>query len=53
MKTSKFVDAGGYNGNDRKGDWRLRMGRLRGVEKENKFTSDTERFGKHQESVYK
>ena len=37
-KTSKFVNAGGYNGNERVEDWRLGMGRQRGVEKEDKFT---------------
>ena len=42
-KTSKFVNAGGYYGNERAGDWRLGMGRQRGVEKENKFTLGTER----------
>ena len=34
-KTSKFLDAGGYNGNERAGNGRLGMGRLRGLEKEN------------------
>ena len=43
-KTSKFVDAGGYNGNDRAGDWGLGMGRQRGMEKENIFTLGTETF---------
>ena len=34
-KTSKFVDAGGYNWNERAGNFRLGMGRQRGMEKEN------------------
>ena len=34
-KTSEFVDAGGYNRNERAGNWRLGMDRQRGVEKEN------------------
>ena len=37
------MDAGDYNFNERAGDWRLGMGRQRGVEKENKFTLGTER----------
>ena len=41
--TSKFVDAGGYNGNEREGNWRLGMGRQGGVDKQNKFTLGTER----------
>ena len=44
-KTSKFVDARGYKRNEREreGNWRLGMGRQIRVEKENKFTSGTER----------
>ena len=34
-KTSKFVDSGGYNKNEREGNWRLVMGRQRRVEREN------------------
>jgi hypothetical protein len=34
-KTSAFLDAGGYNRNERAGNWRLGMGRQRGVEKKN------------------
>ena len=34
-KTSKFVDAVGNNGNERAGNWRLGMGRQRGMEEEN------------------
>jgi hypothetical protein len=34
-KTSKFMDAGGYNRNEREGNCRLGMGRHRGMEKEN------------------
>ena len=48
-KTSKFVDSGGYNRNEREGNWRLGISRERRMEKENKFTIGT---GKHQESVY-
>jgi hypothetical protein len=32
-----------YNRNGRAGNWRLGMGRQRGVEKENEFTLGTER----------
>jgi hypothetical protein len=39
-KSSKFVDAGGYNRNEREGNWRLGMGRQREVEKKNIFTLD-------------
>ena len=42
-KASKLVDAGGYNRNERAGNWRLGMGRQGGVEKKNKFTLGTER----------
>ena len=42
-KTSKFVDAGGFNRNEKEGNLRLGMSRQRRVEKENKFTLDTER----------
>ena len=42
-KTSKFVDAGGYNRNEREENWRLAMGRQRRMEKENKFTLGTEK----------
>ena len=34
-KTSEVLDAGGYNRNQRAGNWRLGMGRQRGVKKEN------------------
>ena len=34
-KTSKFVNAGRYNMNEREWNWRLVMGRQRRVEKEN------------------
>jgi hypothetical protein len=34
-KTSEFLDAGGYNRNERAGNWQLGMGRQREVEKEN------------------
>ena len=34
-KTSEFVDAGGYNRNERAGNWRLGMCRQRRVGKEN------------------
>ena len=34
-KTSEFLDAGGYNMNERAWNWRLGIGRQRGVEKEN------------------
>ena len=37
------MDAGGYNKNEREGNSQLGMGRQRRVEKENKFTLDTER----------
>ena len=43
-KNSKFVDAGGYNKNEREGKCRLGMGRQRSMEKVNKFTLSTERF---------
>ena len=33
-KTSELLDAGGYNRNEKAGNWRLGMGRQRGVEKE-------------------
>ena len=33
-KLSEFLDAGGYNRNERAGNWRLGMGRQRGLEKE-------------------
>ena len=36
------MDSGGYNRNERKGNWRLGMGRQRRMEKENKFTLGTE-----------
>ena len=40
----EFVDAGGYNGNESEGNWRLGMGRQRRMEKKNKIkTLDTER----------
>ena len=44
-KTSEFLDAGGYNRNEREreGNWRIGMGQQRRVEKENKFTLGTER----------
>jgi len=42
-KTSKFVDALGDNRNERKGNWRLRMGRLREMQKKNNFPLATER----------
>jgi hypothetical protein len=42
-KTSNLVDAGGYNGDERDGNWRLGMGRQRGLAKENKFTLGIER----------
>ena len=42
-KTSKFLDAGGYNRDDREGNWRLGMGRQRRLEKGNKSTLGTER----------
>ena len=32
-KTTKFVDAGVYNRNEREGNWPLGMGRQRGVER--------------------
>ena len=32
-KTSEFLDAGGYNRNESAGNWRLGMGRQRGVKK--------------------
>ena len=34
-KSSEFLNAGGYNRNQRAGNWRLGMGGQRGVEKEN------------------
>ena len=40
----KFLDEGGYNGNERAGDWQLVMGRQRRAKKENKFTIGTERY---------
>ena len=43
-KTSEFLDAGGYNRNQRTGNWRLGMGLQRGVEKESKFSLGTEKF---------
>ena len=43
MYTSEFLDAGGYKWNERAGNWRLGMGRQRGVEKENTFTLGTGR----------
>ena len=33
-KTSEFVDAAGYDRNERAGYWRHRMGQQRGLEKE-------------------
>jgi len=42
-KISKFMDAGGYNGNERVGNWRFGMGQQRGVDNENKFTLGTVR----------
>ena len=37
-KTSEFLEAGGYNRNERAGNWRLGIGRQRGVDIENYFT---------------
>jgi hypothetical protein len=44
-KTSKFVDVGSFNRNERAGYWELGMNRQRKVEEENKFTLGTERSG--------
>ena len=41
--TSKFIDSGGYNRNEREGKWQLKMGRQRRAEKEKYFTLGTER----------
>ena len=41
-KNSKFVDAGGYNWNEREGNWQLGTGRKRRVLKRNKFSLGTE-----------
>ena len=44
-KTSKFVDAGGYNRIERERNWRLWVGRQRRVEKKDKIiTLGTERY---------
>jgi hypothetical protein len=41
-KTSEFLDAECYNRNERAGNWRLGMGRLRRMEKENDIILGTE-----------
>ena len=51
-KISKFVDAEGYNGNEKAGDWRLRMGREKGGERKLIYLRHR-KMSKHPESVYK
>ena len=38
MEDIEIHGAGGYNRNEREGNWRLGMGRQRGVEKKSKLT---------------
>jgi hypothetical protein len=40
-KTSEFMDAGDYNRNERAENWRLGMGRQKGVEKKKLFNLGT------------
>ena len=52
-KTSKFVDAGGYNRNEREGNFQLGVGRLRRVEKKNKIKTLGTETCENKETVYK